>query len=364
VLHEEPTPLSRLRAEVPRDLETICLQCLEKAPARRYASAAALAEDLGRFLAAAPVAAMPLGPRERLARLAGREDYQIVAEIGRGPRSVVFQAVVGPLRQPVALKVFREGLCDREVWEERVRRGAAFWPLLAHPHIVPVQRAGWWDGTPYVVEEYVPNGSLASRLNDRPQPLRQALSLVAQVAEVVSYLHRQGVVHGNLKPSNVLLAADDIPRLVDFRQTAGLALGPLLAEDPAPAGLAFLAPELARDPNAEPRFFTDIYGLGALLYVTLTGRPPFAAATVRETLEQIRTSDPEPPSRFNPLVTPPLEAFCLHCLVKNSWKRFDRVYGVLTRLRYFHDELDSRVGADRRRLRRPPGWEDTARGRA
>jgi serine/threonine protein kinase len=227
-----------------------------------------------------------------------------------------------------------------------------------------MQRAGWWDGVPYVVGEYVPNGSLAARRSDHPQPLRHALALVAQVAEVVSYLHRQGVVHGNLKPSNVLLAADGIPRLVDFRLTAGLSVGPLPAEDAEPTGLGYLAPELLRDPNAEPRFFTDIYGLGVLLYDLLTGRPPFAGATAREALEQVRTQDPIPPSRFNPQVTPHLDGFCLQCLVKNPWKRYDRVYSVLTRLRYFHDELDSRTGANRRSLRRPPGWEDTTRGRA
>src|SRR5262249_5486965 len=155
------------------------------------------------------------GERERLARLAAREGYQVVGEIGRGPRSTIYHALHGPLQQPVALKVFPRGICTREEWEVRLRRQADLWAALAHPHIVPVHQAGWWDGAPYLVMEYVPHGSLAAKLGSQPYPVRPALHLVEQLGEIVRYLHRQGVVHGNLKPSNVLLAADGIPRLVD-----------------------------------------------------------------------------------------------------------------------------------------------------
>jgi serine/threonine protein kinase len=354
VLHEEPTPPTRLCADVPRDLETVCLKCLEKEPDRRYASADELADDLGRFLESKPVAAVPLSAGERLARLAERDGYQIVSEVSRGPRSTVYHALYGPLKQPVALKVFPAGICLREEWEERIRRGAEPWALLAHPQVAPVQRAGWWDGAPYAAAEYVSGGSLADKLTGRPYPAAEALRLVAQLAEVVSYLHRQGVVHGNLKPSNVLLAAGGIPRLTDFRTTGGLFVGPPPADDADPAGLGYLTPETARDPAAEPRPYTDIYGLGVILYELLTGRPPFAGATARETLEQVRSRDPAPFARPPSEVTPPLEAFCLHCLRKNPWRRFDRAYDVLTRLRFFHDALVRRTGPAEGRPRRPP----------
>ena len=102
-----------------------------------------------------------------------------------------------------------------------------------------------------------------------------------------------------MKPSNVLLAADGIPRVSDFRPTGGLFQGPLPADDSGPAGLGYLAPEMVREPGAEPRPYTDIYGLGMILYELLTGRPPFAGATAREMLEQVRSQDPVPPSRLN-----------------------------------------------------------------
>jgi serine/threonine protein kinase len=352
VLHDEP---ARLPAGVPPDLETACLRCLEKEPGRRYASAGHLADDLGRFLEGKPVAAVPLGAAERLARLAARDGYQIVGEVGRGPRSTVYRALHGPLKQPVALKVFEAGGRAPEDWAAGLRRDAELWALIAHPQIVPVHRAGCWDGAPYLAVEYVPHGSLAARLTGRPSQVRAALGLVEQLAEVVNYLHRQGMVHGNLKPSNVLLAADGIPRLTDFRPAGGLFQGPLPADDAGPAGQGYLAPEALRDPDAEPRPYTDIYGLGLILYELLTGRPPFAAATARETREQVRAQDPVPPSRLNARVKPSLDALCLRCLGKNPWRRYDRAYDLLARLRTLRANAEGRpVAGERRSRRRPP----------
>jgi serine/threonine protein kinase len=237
------------------------------------------------------------------------------------------------------------------------------WAGLAHPHLVPVQRAGWWDGAPYLALEYVPQGSLAAALAGQPYSIRRALRLVEQLAEIVGYLHRQGVVHGNLKPSNVLLAADGIPRVSDFRPTGGLFQGLRPVDGPPLAGLGYLAPELVDEPEVELRPHTDIYGLGIILYELLTGRPPFAGTTARETLEQVRLQDPDPPSHLNAEVTPRLEAFCLRCLRKNPWVRYHRAYDLIRRLQYFQDNPQelARHG-DRRPPRRRSGQEDTRRG--
>jgi serine/threonine protein kinase len=185
--------------------------------------------------------------------------------------------------------------------------------------------------------EYVPHGSLADRLAGQPYSVREALKLVEQLAEIVRYLHRQGVVHGNLKPGNVLFAADGIPRVSDCRPTGGLFQGPLPVEGPEPAGLGYVAPEVVREPDAEPRPYTDIYGLGLILYELLTGRPPFIGATVRETLDAVQALDPVPPSRLNSQVTPQLDRLCLRCLRKDPWRRYSRAYDLITGLQYHQD---------------------------
>jgi serine/threonine protein kinase len=353
VLHDEPAPPTRLQPDVPSAIETICLKCLEKEPGQRYASALELADDLGRFLDGKLVVAVPLSATQRLARLAGRDGYQVLGEVGRGPRSTVYHARYEPLGQPVALKVFAAGSCTKEEWEARLQRGAGLWAALAHPGIVRIQRTGWWDGAPYLAVEYAPHGSLAAHIAGKPYPVRQALHLVGQLAEVVAYLHRQGVVHGNLKPTNVLLAADGIPRIADFRLSGGLFLG-TLAEDQEVAGLAYLAPELVGDLHAQPRPYTDVYGLGVILYELLTGRPPFAALPAAQLRQQVRSEDPVPPSRLNPEITHELEAFCLRCLRKNPWRRYVRAYDLFTQLRQFADKLEGRVLPRQRPTERLP----------
>ena len=339
VLHDEPQPPTRLNSAVPRDLEAICLQCLEKEPQRRYSSAGDLAADLNRFLTSQPVAAVPLSDGERLARRALQDGYTLVERIGTGPRSTVWRALYGSPQQTVALKVYDAGICTEDQWRDRLNRGADLWSALAHPQLAGVQRAGWWDGAAYVSMDYVPQGSLADRLagQDRPGPLKQALQLVAQLAEIVGYLHRQGVVHGNLKSSNVLLAADGIARLSDLRLTGGLFQGSAPAGDDDPAAVACLAPELLENPHAELRPYTDIYGLGIVLYELLTGRLPFAGTTAGEVRERIDAGEFAPPSALNPDVTPRVESVCLRCLKTNPWRRYHRVYDLQIRLQYLSD---------------------------
>src|SRR5262249_37753692 len=162
-------------------------------------------------------------------------------------------------KQPVALKVFDEGTWTQEEWEALLRRGAELWSSLAHPNIVSVQRGGWWHGMAYVAVENVAHGSLATRLSPQTSARRkrekievaEALRLVEQLAEIVSYIHRQGLVHGNLKPSNVLFAADGIPRVADFRLTSSPPQGSIATDDAELGSVVYVAPEIVRDPSAD-----------------------------------------------------------------------------------------------------------------
>jgi serine/threonine protein kinase len=355
VLHAEPEPPTRLQPDLPHELQTICLKCLEKEPPRRYESAGELAQDLARFLEGTPIAAVPVSARERLMRLAAQDAYAIVAEIGRGPRSIVYHALHGSIRQPVAVKLFEGGGCTRDAWDTRLRQVAELRAALVHPQVVLIQQAGWWDDTPYVAMEYLPHGSLASKLNSTPYHVRDALRLVEQLADIVSYLHRQGIVHGNLKPSNVFLAADGIPRITDLRPIGGLSQGPLPSNGAGVPGLGYLAPELVRNPDAEPRFFTDIFGLGLIQYELLTGRPAFGEAEGRATPEKVLSQDAPRPSTLNSRVPPAVDTFCLRCLHRNPWARYARAYDVMTLARHLREHLESgKPSAERWPRRQPP----------
>ena len=94
----------------------------------------------------APVSAVPLEPFARLVRLAARDGFQIVSQIGRGPRSTVYHALSGPLRHHVAIKVFEPGICTRDQWEAKVAESAVAWSAVTHPHVVSILQSGWWDG--------------------------------------------------------------------------------------------------------------------------------------------------------------------------------------------------------------------------
>jgi serine/threonine protein kinase len=353
VLCDEPVPPSRNGVDVPVDLETVCLKCLEKDPQRRYLSAAELADDLGRFLDGQSVLAVPLSVMERIGRLAARDGYQIIEPLGVGPQSTVYLALYGPLKHPVAVKVYERGVCTRAEWALRLKRGiggsgtpesaGSLVTALVHPNIVPVQHAGWWDDAPFLSMEYAPLGSLAGRLGKQRFAIRESIELIVQLTETVAYLHRQGVVHANLKPSNVLFAVGGSPRLADFRSVASFLPVTVPHGDSAAAvtaaGMAYLAPELLSEPTAEVRPYTDIYGIGIILYELITGRTPFSSDRGSDAVQHVRMQKPVPPSQINGEVTPGLEACCMRCLEKNPWKRYRRAYDLASRLRYCQDHL-------------------------
>jgi serine/threonine protein kinase len=329
VLHDLPAPPTRVTAAIPVDLETVCLKCLEKDSTHRYPTAMELAEDLDRFLAGTPVSATPIGVFERLARLAARDGFDLHGELGRGPRSVVYRATHTPLGRPVAVKVFHAGCCPRDEWDARLRRAAELRAGLSHPGLVPVVAAGWWDDAGYFALELVPSGNLTGLLGPKPLPVVQVLKLVEQVGDVVTYLHRQGVIHGNLKPSNVLLAADGIPRVTDPIYTGGLFFGSFDAD-----GAASVAPELLDGSIEEPRQNTDVYGLGLILYELLTGKPPFTTA-----FEALH-SGAAPPSTIRPDVHPALDTVTIRCLRRNPWWRYPRVFDLVKRLKAFQADAE------------------------
>jgi serine/threonine-protein kinase len=262
-------------------------------------------------------------PLDRLPVVPG---YDILEELGRGGMGVVFKARQIELDRIVALKMIlpppiaaSEELAALLV---RLRGEALAISRLKHPDIVQIFDRGEYNGLTYLVLEYVEGGSLARKLAGVPQPAQQAAALLERLARAMQAAHQAGVLHRDLKPANVLLTSDGSPKISDF----GLAkrLDDPVGQTASAAWLGtpcYMAPEQAAGRNREVGVPADVYALGSILYELLTGRPPFRAVTVADTLQQVKTDDPVPPSRLAAKVPRDLETICLKCLLKEpSWR--------------------------------------------
>jgi serine/threonine-protein kinase len=247
------------------------------------------------------------------------QDCELLEVLGRGGMGVVYRARQGLLNREVAVKMVRTTAGPREIALFQAEAEAV--ARLKHPNIVQVHEIGERNGRPCLVLELVEGGSLAQKLAGRPQPGRTAAELVQTLARAMHYAHQLGIVHCDLKPSNILVAADGTLKISDFGVARHLA-GVAPTEGAVVGTPSYMAPEQAAgrlDRIGPP---TDVYALGAILYELLTGRPPFQEATREETLSRVRTGSPIPPSLFQDRVHPDLETICLKCLHKAPRDRY------------------------------------------
>jgi serine/threonine protein kinase len=235
----------------------------------------------------------------------------------------------------------------------RFRADAAAIARLRHPNIVQIYDVGEAAGRPYFVLEFVAGGSLAQRLQGKPQPVRPAAQLVETLARAVHFVHAQGVIHRDLKPGNILLeVAEDsdrsagksfalpsdssplslsclIPKITDFglaKRTAGEGKATDIRGPTATGEILgtpnYMAPEQALVSSQPIGPAADIYALGAILYELLTGRPPFTGDTALATVLQVVHNEPVPVTRLQPNVPQDLETICLKCLRKETRHRY------------------------------------------
>jgi hypothetical protein len=266
--------------------------------------------------------------------------YELGELLGMGAFGSVWRARDTELGREVAVKLPRGGRLAGPDDEERFLREARAAALLRHPGIVAVFDVGRDGETLFLVSELVRGVSLAERLKAGRPSFRESAALVARVADALDYAHRQGVVHRDVKPANVLLELDESsetgelgrPRVTDF----GLAkrdVGEVtLTRDGQFLGTpAYVSPEQVRDPHAVDGR-GDVYSLGVILYELLTGELPFRGAA-RMMLLQVVSDEPRPPRQLNDAVSRDLETICLKCLRKEPGRRYRTAAALAADLR-------------------------------
>jgi WD40 repeat protein/tRNA A-37 threonylcarbamoyl transferase component Bud32/tetratricopeptide (TPR) repeat protein len=277
--------------------------------------------------------------------------YEILEELGRGGMGVVYKARQIRLNRVCALKMILAGAHAGREAAARFLAEAETVARLEHPAIVQIHHVGDHDGRPYLELEYVDGSSLADHRDGAPLPADEAAELVEALARAIQYSHGLGVVHRDLKPSNVLMTRDGRPKIADFGLAKILdADGQMTGSDLIMGTPSYMAPEQASGDAKGAGPSADVYALGAILYALLTGRPPFRAATVSETLRQVREDSPVPPCRLQPSLPRDIETIALKCLQKRSQDRYATAEALAEDLRRFR--------AREPILARPiPAWE-------
>ena len=249
--------------------------------------------------------------------VAGR--YRLRARLGRGASKEVYLAYDERLDREVALALV-VGAAGSPTVRARVAREAQVTGRLGdHPNVITVYDTGEHEGVPYLILRAMPGGSLADRLRAERPSIADAVRLGRDIAAALAHAHAHDVVHRDVKPDNVWLAADGSAALGDFGIAHQLGLERLTAEGIVVGTVRYLSPEQIRGEEIGPA--SDLYALGVTLYELVAGRPPFQAQEATYVLTQHLTAAPEPPSRHEPAVLPELEALILALLAKDPAQR-------------------------------------------
>jgi tetratricopeptide (TPR) repeat protein len=249
--------------------------------------------------------------------------YSIERKLGEGGMGAVYLASDTTLQRQVALKIMT---VKGEELVERFHREAQAMAKLKHPNIIPVYEVGIVNNRYYFTMEYIKGASLDDRIKDKKNRLssRQVAEIIRDVADALDYAHKQGLIHRDIKPDNILLGANNRPYLMDFglaKELTGLDRS-LTMSGTIIGTPDYMSPEQAIGDKKSIDSRGDIFSLGATLYHSLTGHLPFRGKELYQLLDQVVNKDPIQPSRLVRNLPRDLETICLKCLEKEKDRRY------------------------------------------
>jgi Tol biopolymer transport system component len=297
--------------------------------------------------------------------------YEIVASVGAGGMGEVYRARDTRLDRSVAVKVLPAHLSAAPELRQRFEREARAISSLSHPHICALYDVGHQDGIDYLVMEFLEGESLAARLEKGPLPVDQVLRFGIQITDALDKAHRQGLVHRDLKPGNIMLTPSGA-KLLDFglaKATAALVPGsglsnlatvstPVTAQGTLVGTFQYMSPEQVEGKEADAR--SDIFSFGAVLYEMLTGRRAFQGKSQLSVASAILEKDPEPATQAQPMTPPALDRAVRKSLAKDPEERWQTARDLMLELRWVA-EAGTQIGApavvvSRRKTRELAAW--------
>lgn len=274
--------------------------------------------------------------------------YQVVGALGTGGMANVYKAYHPKLDRYVAIKALHAAFSAEPDFISRFEREAQIVANLEHPHIVPVFDYAEQDNQPYLVMKYVEGETLKKVLSRGPLPLSEVTRIMGSVADALTYAHRRGVLHRDVKPSNIILDSSGTPYLTDFGLARIAQMGTTtMSQDMILGTPQYISPEQASGSrDLDPR--TDVYSLGVILYEMVVGRVPFTADTPYAVVhDHIYTELPRP-SEMNPNITPEVENVLMKALAKQPSERYDSPNALMDAFRMaVQDSSLLDLGADR-----------------
>ena len=258
-----------------------------------------------------------------MANLAGHNlgPYRILDQVGAGGMATVYKAYHAAMDRYVAVKVLPQHLARDPNFRARFQREARTIARLEHRYILPVHDVGEDDDIPYFVMRYTDGGDLNDLIARKSLTVARIATIVAQVAEALAYAHRQGIIHRDVKPANILISRDGDPLLTDFgiakiyEDTLQLTGDGMMVGTPT-----YMAPEQLQGQPVDPR--TDIYALGVVLYQALTGEPPFVAETPLAVALMHIHNALRSPRQLNSTIPESIERIILRAMAKDPNDRF------------------------------------------